>query len=286
MSAPGAIPPYGWGLPVADPEAAKACCAAGYASDAVSLLLGPAYHPGGAELTRRLARALGLGPGSRVLDVASGQGTTGLLLAREFGCTVHGIDLGARQVEQATTAAAREGLDGRVEFSVADAEDLTFEDGSFDAAVCECALCTFPDKAQAAAEFARVLAPGGRLGITDVTLRGGLPASLQDRASWIACIADARSPQDYCGLLTAAGLAVERFEDHSHTLARMLERIEARLAVAEMAAPALLDAAGVDPTAVRAYLAAVEAEIDAGTIGYCLITARRPATPTSGETRP
>ncbi|KHL01574.1 methyltransferase domain-containing protein [Sinomonas humi] len=274
MSSPGAA----WRLPAADPDAAKACCAAGYGTDAVALLLGPSYHPGGAELTRRLARALGLGPGSRVLDVASGPGTTALLLAREFGCTVTGIDLGTRQVGQATAAAASEGLDRLVRFTVADAEDLPFEDASFDAVVCECAFCTFPDKAGAAAEFVRVLAPGGKAGITDVTVHGGrLPEPLGGMAAWIACIADARSRQDYAQLLSAAGLAVERTEDHSGAVSRMLEVIEARLAVLAMTAPGTLAAAGIERAAVRPYTRAVRAEIDAGTIGYALITARKPS---------
>jgi SAM-dependent methyltransferase len=221
-----------------------------------------------------------------VLDVASGQGTTALLLAREFGCTVTGIDLGTRQVEQARAAAAREGLGHLASFTVADAEDLPFEDASFDAVVCECALCTFPDKASAAAEFARVLAPGGTVGITDVTVHGGrLPEPLTGMAAWIACIADARSRQDYAQLLSAAGLAVERTEAHSGAIARMLEVIEARLAVLAMTAPDALASAGIDPAAVRPYTRTVRDQIATGAIGYGLITARKPR-PTTGGTRP
>jgi arsenite methyltransferase len=61
---------------MADSEDLKACCVAAYSSDAVALLLGDSYHPGGTALTRRLADALGLIPGSRVLDIVSGRGTT------------------------------------------------------------------------------------------------------------------------------------------------------------------------------------------------------------------
>ncbi|MCH6471210.1 class I SAM-dependent methyltransferase [Sinomonas terrae] len=285
MTAPGRA----WGLPAADPAAAKACCAAGYGTDAAALLLGPSYHPGGADLTRRLARELGLGPGSRVLDVAAGQGTTALLLAREFGCAVTGVDLGTRQVERARAAAAREGLGHLASFTVADAEDLPFEDGAFDAVVCECAFCTFPDKAHAAAELARVLAPGGKAGITDLTVRGGrLPEPLTGMAAWVACIADARSPEGYGALLSAAGLDVERSEDHSGAIARMLDRIEARLAVLAMTAPDALASAGIHPAAVRPYTRTVRAQIDAGAIGYGLLTARKTRTPppTAGGIRP
>ncbi|HKA05325.1 MAG TPA: hypothetical protein VKD67_13390, partial [Acidimicrobiales bacterium] len=64
-----------------DAEAVKACCAAAYSLDVVALLLGDSYHPGGRTLTRRLADAMDLRPGDRVLDVAAGIGTTALLLA-------------------------------------------------------------------------------------------------------------------------------------------------------------------------------------------------------------
>lgn len=70
----------------------KACCAAAYSSDVVALLLGDSYHPGGTTLTRRLAGALGLTAQNRVLDVASGRGTTALLLADAYGVRVDGVD--------------------------------------------------------------------------------------------------------------------------------------------------------------------------------------------------
>ena len=59
-----------------------------------------------------------------------------------------------------------------VRFEQGDAERLTLDDGQFDAVICECAFCTFPDKRAAAAEFARVLKPGGTVGLTDLTRSG------------------------------------------------------------------------------------------------------------------
>ena len=157
----------------------KACCAAAYEHDAVRLILGDCYHPGGLGLTRRLADQLELRAGQRVLDVASGPGSTALLLAREYDVVVDGVDLGERSVAAARQAANDAGLSERVRFHIGDAEWLPFDDATFDAVVCECAFCTFPHKAVAAREFARVLRPGGRLGITDVTLApGGLPEEL------------------------------------------------------------------------------------------------------------
>ena len=60
----------------------KACCVGAYQRDVVGLVLGDSYHPGGLALTRHLGRRLALAPGQRVLDVASGPGTSAVMLAR------------------------------------------------------------------------------------------------------------------------------------------------------------------------------------------------------------
>src|SRR5580658_9408190 len=84
----------------------KSCCAALYQSDLARMLLGDSFHPGGQRLTRRLGEKLGLGPGLRLLDVASGRGESAIFLAREFGCHVTGVDFGAKNVEEASACAA------------------------------------------------------------------------------------------------------------------------------------------------------------------------------------
>src|SRR5206468_3038742 len=94
-------------------EELKLCCASAYQRDAVVLILGDSYHPGGLDLTRRLVRSLELRPGDRVLDVASGPGTTAFLLASEFGVEVDGVDLGDLTVAKANATAASEGLGDR-----------------------------------------------------------------------------------------------------------------------------------------------------------------------------
>jgi ubiquinone/menaquinone biosynthesis C-methylase UbiE len=70
-------------------------------------------------------------------------------------------------VAKANATAASEDVADRVRFHVGDAERIPLPDASVDAVVCECAFCTFPDK-KTAAEMARVLKPGGRVGITEV----------------------------------------------------------------------------------------------------------------------
>lgn len=258
----------------ASAEEVKACCASTYQRDAVALILGESYHPGGLDLTRRLARALGLRPGQRVLDVASGPGTTALLLAAEFGVEVVGVDLGDRAVADATVRAANQGLADRVRFQVGDAERLPLEDASVDAVVCECAFCTFPDKPTAAAEMARVLRPGGKVGITDVALdTRRLHVELSTLAGWVACLADARTVEDYVELLACAGLHVTLHESHDDALARMIELIDARLVAFRMAKlPAL---AGIDFDLARERTALAAGAVRDGVAGYTLLVAEK-----------
>jgi len=116
-------------------EDVKLCCATAYQRDAVALILGESYHPGGLDLTRRLARAIELRAGDRVLDVASGPGTTAFLLATEFGVEVDGVDLGDVTVAKANATAAAEGLADHVRFHLGDAERIPLPDASVDAVV-------------------------------------------------------------------------------------------------------------------------------------------------------
>lgn len=257
-----------------DPETVKACCAAAYEQDLVGLLLGESYHPGGLPLTRHLGRALHLRPGQRALDVAAGPGATACLLADEFGVEVDGIDLGPASVQRARAMASGRGLAERVRFHLGDAEHLPFEDGTFDVVICECALCTFPDKATAAGEFARVLRPGGRVGMTDVTLDPArLDPELATLTGYVACIADARPAAEYAGLLEAAGLRPVTSEAHDEALSRMIEQIEARLrawALLGLPGPAL------DPAEISRYTRAAAAAVADGVAGYHLLVARKP----------
>lgn len=258
------------------PAEINTCCAASYGSDAVALLLGESYHPGGLALTRRLAERLRLGTGVQTLDVASGPGTTARLLAEEFGAEVDGVDLGEQSVERARAAAEESGLADRVRFHVGDAERLPVPGAAFDAVVCECAFCTFPDKATAARDFARVLRPGGRVGITDVTLtEGALPEELTGLAAWVACIADARPLEGYAAILAGARLSTVYTERHDDALTQMIDQIEARIRVLRMTAPGQLATAGVDVDAVLRYTKLAKQAVEDGLVGYALLIAEK-----------
>jgi arsenite methyltransferase len=262
-------------------EATKACCADLYASDWARLLLGDSLHPGGLALTERLGVLLGLGAGSRVLDLAAGRGASALHLARVFGCQVVGVDFSGRNVALAQQTAARDGLADRVRFSVGDAERLSgFADGRFDAVVCECAYCTFPDKAAAAREVARVLRPGGAFGLGDLTRAGPLPPELEGLLPWVACIADALPVGRYVADCEAVGLRVERVEAHAEALAELVRQIRGRLLGVElMTKLRRLELPGAVSDFEQAKVVARRAAeaVQAGTLGYTLILAAKPA---------
>jgi len=261
---------------VTDTARVKACCATAYESGFARLLLGDSFHPGGLELTERLGRLLKLGPPDHVLDVAAGKGESAIFLARTFGCSVTGIDLSAANAAEATSRAAAAGVADRVSFVQDDAERLSFPDGAFDALLCECAFCTFPDKPAAAAEFHRVLRPGGRAGLSDLTRDGPLPQELESLLAWIACIADARSVAEYAAYLESAGFRGAVIEQHDQALRQMVRDVEGRLLGAElMTKLKKLDVAGADFEQAKSLARAASAAVRAGLLGYAVITAGR-----------
>jgi SAM-dependent methyltransferase len=256
------------------PQELKRCCAAVYGLDLITTFLGDWYHPGGPDLTRRLAKALDLRPGQHVLDIASGIGSTALLLAQERAVYVTGVELGAAQVAKAQARARTLGLESMIRFELGDAEGLPNDDACFDAVVCECAFCTFPDKQAAAAQIARVLRPGGKAGIADVWLEPDrLEPELAGIAGRIACLADAKPIPVIHDLLASAGLNVIMTERHDEDLAIITERIRARLRALKIIGFPQIDR----HTLERAiYLTGKAVEVIArGDAGYLLLVAQR-----------
>jgi arsenite methyltransferase len=262
---------------ITDAAEVKSCCAAVYQSDWARLLLGDSFHPGGLALTERLGQMLGLGPGQRVLDVAAGTGASAIFLARRFGCAIVSVDYSAAAVQEATAAAEVVALADRVHFQQGDAEALAAADGAFDAVVCECAFCTFPNKRAAAGEFARVLRPGGRVGLSDLTRVGELPPALDGLLAWVACIADARPLDEYVQYLERADFAVDHIEAHDDALSELVQGIRTRLLGAELLAKLKkIDLPGADFDQAKTLARAAAAAIAAGRLGYAIVTATKP----------
>ena len=120
-------------------------------------------------LAAELISAIDLRPGSRVLDVATGTGHVAIEAARAF-CVVSGIDYVAELIDTARDRAAAEGL--AIDFEVGDAEQLPYEDESFDYVLSAIGVMFTADHQRAADELVRVTAPGGRIGLASWTAEG------------------------------------------------------------------------------------------------------------------
>jgi ubiquinone/menaquinone biosynthesis C-methylase UbiE len=130
---------------------------------------GMTKHLGSMEATRELVDMCRIDDGKYVLDVGCGVGATPVYLAKDVGCRVMGVDLLDKMIEQSREWVKAEGLEDRVDFRVADARNLPFEDGCFDAVISESVNVFFNDKSQAMREYIRVTKPGGYIGMTEIT---------------------------------------------------------------------------------------------------------------------
>ena len=256
----------------------KQCCANVYGSDAAKFLLGESFHPGGASLTLELAGQLALTADSVVLDVASGRGASAFLLAEKFGCRVVGVDLSEANIERSRSESVTRKLDSLVTFELADAERLPFADASFDAILCECAFCTFPDKATAAGEFARVLKPDGSIGISDLTRAVTPLPGLEGLLAWIACIADAQPLDSYSTRLQDAGFSILLAQEHDACLRQMVNEIRGKLLLADLLRGLKkLDLTGLDVEQAKEFARAADAAIQSGQLGYGILVGQLPA---------
>ncbi|MEE9324529.1 MAG: class I SAM-dependent methyltransferase [Dehalococcoidia bacterium] len=250
----------------------EACCADFYQSLAVRFFLGESLHPGGLALTHRLVDKLNLGPGSKVLDIAAGWGSTGIDLAQRFGCRVVGLDLGKTSMETAHIEASRKGLDEKVSFVCGDAKMLPFPSHSFDAILCECSFSAFPMKELAAKEMWRVLRPGGVVGISDITKEGALPQELQGPLSWMLCLGGAKSMQGYKTSLEGAGFSLVKTECHAEALLELIKVIQGKLSLVEgLGRLKMLHLDGLDVAKAKTLLAVAAKSVEEGLLGYDLL---------------
>jgi arsenite methyltransferase len=209
--------------------------------------------------------------------VACGKGTTAVFLAKEFGCEVFGVDYGNQNIEVARSLAQTEHVESLVQFKRSDAETLPFSDESFDAVICECAFCTFPDKAAAAREFFRVLRRGGRVGISDLTRSAILPKDLDGLLAWVACIGDAQTVDGYLAYLRDAGFSVDSIEQWDGALKEMVDQVRMKLLGAEiMAGLNKLQLPGIDLGAAKRMASSAMTAVKQGQLGYVLICATKP----------
>jgi ubiquinone/menaquinone biosynthesis C-methylase UbiE len=142
-------------------------------------------HLGGQTATDQLVELCQIDPSKHVLDVGCGVGITPCNLASTYGCKVIGVDLRESMIQRASERATEQGLEDRVQFVVADAQFLPFEDNGFDAILAESVLAFIEEKSRTLEECARVIEPGGSLGVTEATWIEPPPGRLVQQLSRI-----------------------------------------------------------------------------------------------------
>jgi len=138
-----------------------------------------------------LAEAADIRSGERVLDVAAGNGNVTLAAARRFAA-VTSTDYVPALLDKGRARAAAEGL--QVDFQIADAENLPFEDGSFDAVLSTFGAMFTPDHTRPAREMLRVVRSGGRIGLANWTPDGFIGQLFKVIGAYIPAPAGLKSP--------------------------------------------------------------------------------------------
>jgi len=145
--------------------------------------------------------------GETVLDLGSGGGIDVILSARRVGPAgrAYGLDMTDEMLELARRNAAEAGI-GNVEFVKGYMEDVPLPDATVDVIISNCVINLSADKPRVFAEMARILRPGGRIGVSDVVASDELtPSERAERGSHVGCIAGALSFAEYEAELSRAG---------------------------------------------------------------------------------
>jgi SAM-dependent methyltransferase len=160
-----------------------------------------------------------------VLDLGSGGGIDVLLSAKRVGPTgmAFGLDMTEQMLALAEENKRKSGLPN-VHFLKGEIEHIPLPDNSVDVIISNCVINLSADKDRVLREAFRVLRPGGRFAVSDVVVRGEVPAAIrQSMELWIGCVAGALRDSDYIAKLHAAG-----FEDAAIEVTRVYSVDDAR----------------------------------------------------------
>jgi arsenite methyltransferase len=197
------------------------CCGGG-AKDPISSDLYAASEVAGIPATAVLA-SLGCGnptalaslqPGEIVLDLGSGGGIDVLLSAQRVGPTGHayGLDMTDEMLALAQKNARASGATN-VTFLKGQIERIPLPDDSVDVIISNCVINLAVDKPSVLREAFRVLKPGGRFAVSDVVVRGDVPADIRRSMElWVGCIAGALEEKEFIRLLGEAGFVSPSIE--------------------------------------------------------------------------
>jgi arsenite methyltransferase len=188
-------------------------------------------------------------PGEIVLDLGSGGGIDVILSAKRVGPTgkAYGLDMTDEMLALARENQKKAGIDN-VEFLKGAIENIPLPDNSVDVIISNCVINLSGDKDRVLREAFRVLKPGGRFAVSDVVVRGEVPADVRKSMElWVGCIAGALEEFEYRNKLFSAG-----FESIDVEPTRVYKAEEAR----EFLEAAGLDAATVGPQIEGKFISA------------------------------
>jgi ubiquinone/menaquinone biosynthesis C-methylase UbiE len=198
--------------------------------------------------------------GEVVLDLGSGGGIDVLLSARRVGPTgkAYGLDMTDEMLALARENQRRAGVQN-VEFLKGDIEAIPLPDASVDVIISNCVVNLAADKRKVITEAFRVLKPGGRLAVSDVVVRGDVPAEVRSSMElWVGCIAGALTEQEFHQHLWEAG-----FEAIGIEPTRVYEFEDAKAFLSESGLDTEVLAREVGGRVMGAFVRATKPAIDA-----------------------
>ena len=205
-----------------------------------------------------------LKPGDIVLDLGSGGGIDVLLSARRVGLTgkAYGLDMTDEMLALARENQRKAGVEN-AEFLKGEIENVPLPDSSVDVIISNCVINLSADKDRVLKEAFRVLKPGGRFAVSDVVVRGKVPAAIRKSVElWIGCIAGALEESEYREKLARAG-----FESVEIEPTRVYRVDDAREFLAQAGIDAEAIAPQVDGKFMSAFVRAVKPAVKAACCG-------------------
>ena len=168
---------------------------------------GGTKHYGGLKATEELIELCHINEGKYVLDVGCGVGATPCRIAKRYGCQVVGVDISERMIDWSKKRAKRESVEHRVEFRVADAQNLPFDDALFDAVICESVIAFVENKQKIIGEYVRVTKLGGYIGLTEATwIKSPPPTELVEYLSRVTGVKEILTSDSWKELLEISQL--------------------------------------------------------------------------------
>lgn len=232
-------------------DSAKATCCGGESASCADPITSNLYtdHEKADLPADAVAASLGCGnptalaelkPGETVLDLGSGGGIDVLLSVRRVGPAgkAYGLDMTDEMLALARDNQRKAGVEN-VEFLKGEMENIPLPDNSVDVIISNCVINLSADKGSVMREAFRVLKPGGRFAVSDIIVRGEIPAEIQRKVElWAGCLAGALKESDYRDKLKAAGFDnIDIEPTRIYTVAQSMEILtEVGLDSAELAA--------------------------------------------------